>query len=406
MSRCFAAFLLLSGVFVLVGCGGNGKAPAFLVRDSSGIQIVESFRPAWEAGSGWVVGNAPALRLGVVDGDPALQFDGVTGLARLGDGTVVVADGGSQEIRFFESAGALKAIVGGPGEGPGEFTGLSGLGAGSGGEVWAYDFSLRRITWMNGSGDVEDFTSLGPMPPILNSVGPLADGTFVLRQLWGATQVSEATRTGLRRDQVAFVRFDGEGALLDTVGLFPGREVYLTDENGRGVMSTPPFARNSVGTIWQGGIVIGTQDSFELASYGPGGEVTRVVRIPDWDVTLGPGDLEEYVQTRLEEVPPEGRPGVRQELEAMPAPDNRPAFGGLLADEAGNLWVGEWSLYPAIPRRWTVLDPSGRWLGEMVMPGGFFPFAIGEDWLLGVETDDLDVQYVVIYPLLKGVADG
>lgn len=37
---------------------------------------------------------------------------------------------------------------------------------------------------------------------------------------------------------------------------------------------------------------------------------------------------------------------------------------------------------------------------------GLSPFAIGEDWVLGVETDDLDVEYVVLYPLLKDAADG
>jgi hypothetical protein len=40
------------------------------------------------------------------------------------------------------------------------------------------------------------------------------------------------------------------------------------------------------------------------------------------------------------------------------------------------------------------------------MPRRFFPYAIGEDWVLGVEWDDLDVEYVVLYPLLKDAADG
>ena len=31
----------------------------------------------------------------------------------------------------------------------------------------------------------------------------------------------------------------------------------------------------------------------------------------------------------------------------------------------------------------------------------FFPYSIGGDWVLGVERDELDVEYVVLYPLLK-----
>jgi hypothetical protein len=339
--------------------------------------------------------------LGVVDGDPARQFDDVIGLTRSGDGSLAVADGGSQEVRFFDPAGNLTAIAGGSGEGPGEFTGLSGLGLGPGGSIWAYDFYLRRITWLNGAGEVVGLVSLGLEPPVLSPVGPLSDGTFALRQLWGATQVSEATATGLRRDPAAFVRFDDQGALVDTLGLFPGREVLLTDENGRGVMSTPPFALNSVGSLWQGNLVVGTQDSFELVELGPEGEVTRVVRIPGWDLSLDPGEMEEYLQLRLQGVPQERRPAVRKELEAMPVPSTKPAYGQVLSDEPGNLWVGEWTLFPGIPQRWTVLDRAGGWLGEVAMPGRFLPFAIGEDWVLGVERDDLDVQYVLLYPLRK-----
>ncbi|MFH1762979.1 MAG: hypothetical protein ABIF09_02200 [Gemmatimonadota bacterium] len=401
MKRLLSAFLL-GAVVVVTACSGDGDAPTFLVRDSAGIQIVDSYRPVWGEGGGWQVGPEPILRFGVVDGDPALQFDGVVGLARLADGTVVVGDGGSQELRFFDSAGNLINTAGGSGEGPGEFAGLSVLGSVDGESVWAYDFSLRRITWLNGTGGVEGMVSLGPVPPVLNAVGPLPDGTFLLKQLWGATQVAEATETGFSRDPVAFVRFGTEGALVDTLGLFPGRELFLTDENGRGVMSTPPFARNSVGTVWNDGVVVGTQDSFELVNHTPEGEVTRVVRIPAWDLALGPAELEEYIQVRLREVPSERRPSLRQELESMPIPSTRPAYGGVLADEAGNLWVSEWTIYPEVPMRWTVLDGSGRWLGEVVLAGRFRPFAIGEDWILGVEWDELEVEYVAVYPLLKG----
>jgi hypothetical protein len=90
----------------------------------------------------------------------------------------------------------------------------------------------------------------------------------------------------------------------------------------------------------------------------------------------------------------------------MPCPATKPAFGEILSDEVGNLWVGEWTSYPLTPERWTVLDRSGRWLGEVVMPGRFLPFVIGEDWVLGVEWDDLDVEYVVLYPLSKDAMDG
>jgi len=401
MNRRALAFLL--SAWALGACGEARDTPVVEVRDSAGIRIVENTRSQWGEGAGWSVGADPDARLGVLEGDPGYQLDGVTGAARLQDGTLVVADAGSNEVRFFDEAGALRSIAGGPGEGPGEFTGLSGLGATPEGAVWAYDFSLRRVTWFHPSGTVDRLVSLDSQPPMLNAVGPLPDGTFLLKQLWGATAVAEASESGLRRDPVAFVRFDLDGHLVDTLGLFPGREVFLTEEDGRGVMSTPPFARNAVGTVWGSGVVVGLEESFELVRYGLEGRAEMIVRIPGWDSSLGPDDLEAYIQGRLVGVDPQRRASVRQEIEAMPVPATKPAYGSLLADEEGNLWVGAWSSMPDVPERWTVIDPSGQWLGEVAMPHRFFPFAIGPDWILGVEWDDLDVEYVVLYPLLKEV---
>ena len=271
-----SAFLLcLLGMVSLLGltggCAsdGGGGGLAFQVRDSTGITVVENYRSEWEDGEGWSVGPGVTLRLGLVDGDAAFQFDGITGLARTQDGGLVVADAGSQEVRFFDSSGSFKGKVGGEGEGPGEFLGLSGLGSGPNGTLWAYDFSLRRVTWLTEGGEVQDITSFGPEPPVLNAVGALPDGSFVLKQLWGAAVVAGATESGLRRDPVAYVRFGRDGALVDTVGMFPGRQIFLLDEDGRGVMATPPFARNSVGRPWGDGLVVGTQEGFELKKYSP-----------------------------------------------------------------------------------------------------------------------------------------
>jgi len=47
-------------------------------------------------------------------------------MARLADGGVAVADGGSQEVRFFDADGDFVRSVAGPGGGPGESTGLAG----------------------------------------------------------------------------------------------------------------------------------------------------------------------------------------------------------------------------------------------------------------------------------------
>jgi hypothetical protein len=197
------------------------------------------------------------------------------------------------------------------------------------------------------------------------------------------------------------VRFDTDGALVDTLGLFPGREIYVFEEDGRAVMSTPPFDRNAVGAVSGEAVIVGAQDLFELGWHGADGAMRRIVRLPDWDLTLTPQDMEGYIQDRLAQVPEDRRPGLRADLEAMPVPDRKPAYGGILADRSGNLWVGDWAVYPNTPEGWTVIDPSGRWLGRVELPGDLYPSAIGEDWVLGVTTDELDVEYLALHALVK-----
>lgn len=398
-----AVGLVLLAIFFprLYQVAGADDAGGPQLRDSAGVEIVENSGPLWREGEAWWVNDEPILRLGVLDGDPAYQFSGITGLARLEDGTVVVADEGSQEVRFFGSGGELEAVVGGRGGGPGEFTGLAGLGWSPSGGVWAFDFSLRRVTWIGGQGEISHLTTLASEPPVLNAVGALADGTFVLKQLWGYGAVAEARNPGLRRDPVAVVRFDTAGALLDTLGLVPGREVFLFEEDGRGVMSTPPFARNASATIRRDRIVVGTQEEFSLSEYDADGILRRIVRIPGRVRAAGAHDLEAYIQGRLAGAPPERHPSIRQSLEEMPHPPTLPAYGGILGDRSGNLWVAEWAMAPRVASLWTVLDPQGRWLGAVRVPEGFHPWDVGDDWILGTVRDELDVEYVVLYSLVK-----
>lgn len=404
----FCILLAVAGGNVVGACGPKGPVSGGAVqrRDSAGVEIVESGWPTWGEGEAWRISPEVLLRIGVVEGEAAYQFTGITGAVRLTDGTTVVADAGSEEVRFFGPDGEHVATVGRAGGGPGEFTGLSGLGKDASGGIWAYDFSLRRITWMDRTGGIIGMTSLGLEPAMLNAVGALPDSLFLLKQLWGAEETSEASRTGLRRDPVAFVRFDPHGTLVDTVGLFPGREVYITEEDGRGVMSTPPFARNSSTTLLGDRLVVGTQDTFELLELDPEGTLLRLIRISGREAPIGPEELESYIQGRLRTVPPEDRPGVRRSLQGMPVPESLPPYGAVKGDEAGNLWVGEWAMYPDLPERWEVFSPGGDWLGTVRTPRGFAPSDIGSDWVLGVERDELDVEYVALYRLIKGEEAG
>ena len=85
----------------------------------------------------------------------------------------------------------------------------------------------------------------------------------------------------------------------------------------------------------------------------------------------------------------------------MPFPEQFPAYGSLAVDAAGNLWVEEYQRPGDERPRWTVFDSSGRMLGVVEMPERFTIYQIGGTFVLGRWTDEMDVEHVRLYGLLK-----
>lgn len=65
--------------------------------------------------------SEPVITIGRIDGPDAVRFDGVTDGFLATDGTIVIADQGSAEVRWFGSDGRILRRTGGRGDGPGEF---------------------------------------------------------------------------------------------------------------------------------------------------------------------------------------------------------------------------------------------------------------------------------------------
>ena len=86
---------------------------------------------------------------------------------------------------------------------------------------------------------------------------------------------------------------------------------------------------------------------------------------------------------------------------SVPISSHLPAYEQVLLDRAGNLWTVRvrwfWSEAPV----WQVLDPQGRWLGQVAMPPGGRISEIGEDYVLGVWRDEMDIETVRMYGLVK-----
>jgi hypothetical protein len=379
-----------------------------LVADSAGVAIVSDTAPRWGASSPWVVADAPTLDLG----EPEQPFLGVPAVVRLSDGRVVVADGSSQTIRYFTPSGKLLTSAGGRGTDDGQFHGLGWIGRGLADTVVAYDFIARRFVLFDGKGKFARVAALRPADPMM-SAEPLAtypDGAVLFRL--GRPQSPFPGGPGtVVRDSATYVRFGLDGAPRVTLGKYPQGETFGVQVHPKEAPSPfpVPFGLTTAAAIRLDTTLIGTGVNFEIASLGPDGAPVGMLRAPIARASVTPEEGKQYTTAAITRL----KAGVKtlqttldsalvRSLEKAPFPAHKPAFGRLLVDRTGALWVSAPLNAPAASTSWTVFAPDGTWLGTASTPDGLRVDEIGADYVLGVWRQPHGQERVRLYPLSRG----
>ena len=119
---------------------------AYEVRDSAGVAIVESSRPATGSRLGWQVETEPQVSIGAALAEAEYQLYEVGDATRLSDGRIVVANGGSDQLLVFDGAGNYLAAWAGQGDGPGEFRSLALVHRWAGDSLVAADSDQGRVS--------------------------------------------------------------------------------------------------------------------------------------------------------------------------------------------------------------------------------------------------------------------
>lgn len=398
-----AAMTVAAFVAVAAGCDAEPRPGSPVeVRDSGGIDLV-STRPATALEADLLrVDETPVLRIGGPEGEEARRFHRVVGAVRDGD-VLVVADAGSGELRWFALDGAHRGTAGGEGEGPGEFSDLSWVGAGEEGSIHAWDRRLRRLSTFRAGRFVGSVR-----PPLPDDVpGPVVHG--VLR---GGTVVASPgpvyvprSEPGVQRPPMPVWLFSLEGRSFDTLASFPGRAVNLRPATNAGWIRTEvPFGPASFVAARGAELVVAESGSYELRYFDPAGDLATIVRVAHEPRAVTEDHLRAELERRLEGVPPieEIREGVRASWESTPAPGTMPAFEEVLLDPTGHAWLRRPSGDPTEPvARWDVVGPDGAMLGAVATPSGLRVTDVGPDWVLGVWKDPLEVEHVQMHRLIR-----
>jgi hypothetical protein len=378
----------------------RGVAGCALVAATGCAEAVTSGDRGARAIDTFVAGE-PDVSIGVVKGEAPYLFSAVSDATRQEDGTIVVANCSSGEVRWFDDEGRFIRSVGRRGQGPGEYTFLRRIFRLGGDTLGTFDgLNANRITILAPDGDVVRTITLGPVVAALPDVlGRLSNGTFVARLY---DRVTNATPDVPFRMTMSLVLIDSTGQRSDSVSGLPGADQVALGQ--RGPFVNARLGRGARFAVRDDRIFYGAQDSTGIVAFGPDLERFAVTRTITTTSPITDAAKREFEAMRgaMDDRPPDGVGAV---FGPAWAPE-MPAFGDIVAGRDGRLWVQDPPRPNHHPLVWTAYDDGGDAVARVEIPPRFFPFEFGRDWVLGVSFDDLTIERIELRPLVPGELPG
>lgn len=400
------------GVIVAIGCRGDEPVGslALVTRDSAGITMIEngaaprdgeSFAPfALDSVADWRVGEEE----GEAAEDPRL-LDGVRDAHVLHDGSIVIANGSTSQLRRFDARGTFVAQTGRRGQGPGEFEAFSiGDIFGDGDTVLVADAMLmrthvydRELQFL----ETRRFTLTEAVTrPYLRGV--FADGDWLVLGAADGGRLGGAPGTVIASD-FALYRYDRRGAPVATLTRFPGRPRYVNEARGITHFPYVPLTSEAIFAAVGDELAVLRGPRAELEFIDRSGRLARVVR---WDRAPRPA-AELWPEYRRREVAGLARASERDRVlygafyaRALPLPEYAPLYTAMKVDDARRVWLMRFRMpYDSTDRVWDVVDSDGRLLGAVHTPASLTVFRVRRDAVLGLERDSLGVERVVRFPI-------
>ncbi len=407
--RCLSIPFLLSLVAASAGCGPSSADKAVIsVRDSAGITVIDN--AVGDSLGAAILRLEVRNRIGVVEGDEPFIFSSIVGAGRLRDGSVVVGDARTREIRVFDSLGRHVRSFGGSGGGPGEFSQLSSMSVSAGDTVIAWDVRTRRQTMFLQDGTVVKSIPLQKVRGFILDMERLVSGDQIATTMvLGRGRPPQLNQEpGIILDSIAIIHLDSVGNFRDTLAVLAHNERAHVSSVGSGAVSQAsiarPFGFRTHLVVKDSMVVFGPNTRYEVFFLQPGAGLGKVVRSSIRPGTITQAELGRVTDHLRKTV---GESPIASNLaevvfDIAPPPEKKPAFGALKVTNSGGLWVGRYHYFTDSISVWDVFDEGGRYVGYVRSPTGLEILEIDADYLVGVRKDDFDVPFVYVFTLIPG----
>lgn len=329
----------------------------------------------------WTVAAAPALEIDT-ETDPMASLGDVNGVARLPDGSIVVADRPNAALKFFDADGKFVRAVGKNGTGPGEFGYLATM-LRCGDSLFVNDITTRKMMVFSANGEfVRQFEILG------DTVGQLpyhtacsADGVFI-NNGWDRNRTPPA-KAGPGRGIVPYWTSTATGAVRNRLGQHAWSDRWMTP-GGSGPL---PLGRDPVVAASRSHFYIGTADSFHINVYALDGAPQAPIQKSGATRATTAADIERY---KMLDTLGKSRTASAEQVRywnSIEFPEMLPAYTAFVVDSDDNLWVRSFPPADGGATDWTVFSPDGAEIAHLALPQDFAVYEIGRDWVLGALAD-------------------
>ncbi len=400
MRKKLPLLLALCSALMLGACNdGSGRVPlSVATRDSAVVEIADVSGDPWTAPEWATIDTSRVFRILPDAANPATLFSRIRGALKLRDGTIAVLDAGSHQVRVFGTDGRFIRSFGRQGQGPGEFQQPWRLLRGRGDSLVIAELMSGTIQVFSPSGDSARPVRVpyGSKTGTAHLLGTFADGDYlvIMNDLMREPQVG---RNPLHSSLHVMTALGDSGVAL---GKQISTEQVFKDAGGGKLAQVdnlfwaePGWAGLSDSYVWC------LPREFECDVWSKSGRQTRIIRANARGAPIASGAYTELEAQGLRTATTERDSAlVRRTIAEGDRPQFFPILSLIRGDRKDRVWMREflWRA-DATTARWLVFETTGKILGTVTLPADLWVFDIGEDYILGTDLDENDVQRVVMY---------
>lgn len=339
--------------------------------------------------------------IGTADGPPTHTLYRVHDARYLGSGLLALANA-REEIRLFRTDGSFVRQFGRRGDGPGEYGELSRLFRLNDASLLAVDEMRLRVLRFDTLGHFLGGFRLDPKRPIEAMAGYAVLGPDRLMAIGHSYLTSRPLTTvqTLIRPEVPLYIIDSARGAVE-VDRVLGQPRFVDGGGWR----AEPLGPSTLISTWRDGAVIAFGDHADLHFYDAEGSLLQIVtspRVPPpvtaQTITAWEQELREaYQRSGMPPEQPFWPPGWE-----LVFPDSLPVYYQPLADDEGCVWVSRYRSPGETMVWYDVIDPENRSMATFSLPKTTIITDVKDGLVVGVHTDDLGVQRIVLLEVDTG----